>query len=90
MTGANIIFINIVPLRFRGTGHVSKVTGVINAAAYVGGSLASALFGGVADRMGWGALNTLWCAIAVAGAVLAIAVAKKWMGFVRGEGGGGA
>jgi len=85
MMGANIIFINVLPTRFSNTGYVSTIAGITNSSAYVGGAAASVAYGSIADYYGWDTLCVLWCVIAVAGVVISLLGAKRWLKYRRME-----
>ncbi len=78
MHGVNLMLISRVPGRFTGFGKVSTVSGVLNAATYIGSSLSTYGFGAVADRAGWLTVILLWAAVGLLGAVLMLAARRKW------------
>ena len=85
MHGVNLMLISRVPGRFTGFGKVSTVSGVLNAATYIGSSLSTYGFGAVADRAGWLTVILLWAAVGLLGAVLMLAARRKWDRFCGGR-----
>lgn len=49
MFGVNLMLISRVPGHFAGRGNVSTVSGILNAATYVGSALSTYVFGAVAE-----------------------------------------
>ena len=78
MHGVNLMLISRVPGHFTGFGKVSTVSGILNAATYIGSSLSTYGFGAVADGAGWRTVILLWVGIAFLGAVLMFLARRKW------------
>ncbi len=78
MHGVNLMLISRVPGHFTGFGKVSAVSGILNAATYIGSSLSTYGFGAVADRAGWRTVVLLWAAVALLGLALMLLARKKW------------
>ena len=78
MHGVNLMLISRVPGHFTGFGKVSTVSGILNAATYIGSSLSTYGFGAVADRAGWRTVILLWTGIALLGAALMLLAKRKW------------
>lgn len=78
MHGVNLMLISRVPGHFTGFGKVSTVSGILNAATYIGSSLSTYGFGAVADRAGWRTVILLWAGIAFLGAALMLLARRKW------------
>lgn len=78
MIGANILLINIIPIRFGALGRASSVTGVLNCAAYAGSALSSYGIGAVADAFGWPAAVCAWLGFALLALAGALLGARRW------------
>lgn len=78
MHGVNLMLISRVPGHFTSFGKVSTVSGILNAATYVGSSLSTYGFGAVAEGAGWRTVVLLWAAIALLGVVLMLLARRKW------------
>lgn len=78
MHGVNLMLISRVPGHFTGFGKVSTVSGVLNAATYIGSALSTYGFGAVADGCGWRAVIFLWAGIALLGLTLMMSARRKW------------
>lgn len=74
MIGANILLINLIPMRFGALGRASTMTGLLNCSAYMGSALSSFGVGAAVERFGWGAAIGIWLAFA------ALACAASLMG----------
>ena len=66
-------------------GNVSTVSGILNAATYVGSALSTYVFGAVAESSGWMTVVVLWGAAALAGTLLLVTGIRKWARFGSGE-----
>jgi len=81
MHGVNLIFLCIVPPYFAKHGHVSLVSGILNAGTYVGSAVSAygtALF---SEHFGWKNTVLLWAAVAFLGTALCLILKKKWAAF---------
>lgn len=88
MFGVNLMLISRLPRYFAGMGMVSTISGVLNAATYMGSSFSAYGFGKIAESRGWGYVIGLWVGIC-AGAVFLLRISlRKWTGFVKGCRGG--
>ena len=65
MMAANILLINLLPLRFEANGRTSTVSGGLNAIAYGGSAAASAIIGIVSEAYGWHVMVLSWMIIMV-------------------------
>ena len=83
MHGVNIVLIGIVPRQFRRFGRVGLVSGLLNSCTYIGSALSTYGIAVVSVSLGWGGTIAIWIAIALAGAVVCLAIAKKWGAFRR-------
>lgn len=81
MFGVNLMLISRVPGHFAGRGNVSTVSGILNAATYVGSALSTCVFGVVAESAGWMTVVMLWGAAALGGALLLLSGIRKWARF---------
>lgn len=86
MYGVNLMLISRVPGHFAAYGKVSAVSGVLNAATYVGSALSTYGFGAVAEKAGWMPVVVIWGMAALGGAALLAAGVRKWAGFCGGKG----
>jgi len=81
MHGVNLILLCIVPPYFAKHGHVSLVSGILNAGTYVGSAVSAygtALF---SEHFGWKNTILLWAGVALLGTVLCLVLKKKWAAF---------
>lgn len=85
MHGINLMLISRVPGHFAGFGKVSTVSGILNAATYVGSSLSTYGFGAVAEGAGWKAVVALWIAVGILGLVSMLCAKGKWRRFTVSE-----
>lgn len=83
MYGVNLMLISRVPGHFAAYGKVSAVSGVLNAATYVGSALSTYVFGAVAEKAGWMPVVVIWGMAALGGTALLAAGVRKWAGFTR-------
>lgn len=85
MMGINLMIISFVPTYFTATGRVSFVSGLTNAAVYLGSSVATYGIGAIADSMGWSALLAVLVAVAAFGGVFCLAATPLWGRFRTGK-----
>jgi len=78
MYGVNLMLISRVPGHFAGFGKVSTVSGILNAATYIGSALSTYGFGAVAEHFGWMQVIVLWVVTAAAGAMLLFFRKSRW------------
>lgn len=81
MHGINLILLCIVPPYFAKRGHVSLVSGILNAGTYVGSAVSAygtALF---SEAFGWKNTILLWAVVALLGTILCLSLKKKWSAF---------
>lgn len=69
--GINPMLTTLIPMEYDKAGRVGLVAGLIDCFIYLGSSLAGIATGALQDAMGWNAVFIAWCAVGVAGAVLA-------------------
>lgn len=83
MTGASTMLLSLLPLRFRRIGLVATVTGLLNAAAYLGSALSGVGAGTVLERWGWNTMLAIWLAVAVIGALVCALISRSWKRFAE-------
>ncbi len=81
MYGVNFLLISQAPVRFARFGKVSTVSGLLNAATYVGSACSAWLFGYLAEKSGWGTVMAFWAAAASCGGMICFLFRKKWVKF---------
>lgn len=84
MYGVNLMLISRVPGHFAGFGKVSTISGILNAATYIGSALSTYGFGAVAEHFGWMQVVMLWAAAALGGALFLVPRIHKWGDFCKG------
>ena len=65
MHGNNTVVIMLMPSHFRHTGHVSTISGTLNACVYIGSALSTYGFAALSETAGWGGTILLWLALAI-------------------------
>ena len=77
MHGVNLMLVCTLPAYYKKAGHVSLVSGILNAATYIG--TASATYGipYLSSRFGWKTMIFVWFATALSGAVLCLVLAPR-------------
>lgn len=85
MFGVNLMLTSRLPGHFAGRGNVSTVSGILNAATYVGSALSTYIFGAVAESTGWMTVVVLWVTAALGGTSLLLSGIRKWDCFTRAE-----
>ena len=78
MHGINLLLICFVPAKFKSSGNISLVSGVLNFATYVGAALSSYGFAALSDAFGWKATILSWCAVSVLGMGICLCSAPIW------------
>lgn len=81
MHGVNIMLISCLPRYFAPYGHISLVSGLLNAFTYVGSALSMYGIAAVSARFGWLVTVTIWCLIAFAGTLLCVLSVRRWNRF---------
>lgn len=82
MHGVNLMLITYVPKRFAKSGRVSTVSGILNAATYVGSAIALPVFPAIAESFGWSVTIGAWAIISAMGAIICFAVFPRWKRFI--------
>ncbi len=85
MHGVNLVLISYAPGRFARLGKVSTVSGITNAATYVGSGLSSYGMAAIAETLGWANTVLCWVFVAVFGAGAALLSVRPWKRFIRGR-----
>lgn len=83
MHGINLFIISHAPRRFEKYGKVAAVSGILNAATYIGSALSTYVIAGVSEKFGWYTTILCWTLLAVAGLLVCILSIKKWSQFLQ-------
>lgn len=78
MHGANLMLVCMVPAYFKNTGKVGTVSGVLNAATYVGSAAFTYGVAVLSDALGWDATILIWLGIAAAGTAICLVCSSFW------------
>jgi OPA family glycerol-3-phosphate transporter-like MFS transporter len=78
MHGVNLMLVCMVPPYFKSTGKVSTVSGVLNAATYVGSAASTYGIAVLSDALGWDATILIWLGIAACGAAICLLCRNAW------------
>lgn len=78
MHGANLMLVCMVPAYFRNTGKVATISGVLNAATYVGSAIFTYGVAVLSEALGWNATILIWLAIAASGTLLCLLCKNAW------------
>lgn len=78
MWGANHMFLTVVPYHFAPLGVSAAVTGLLNSIIYFATALCNALYGILADSLGWSAMILLWLCIGSFGTLVCLIFAGFW------------
>jgi OPA family glycerol-3-phosphate transporter-like MFS transporter len=76
MHGINIMLISILPARYKNTGRVSTVSGILNAFTYAGSAVSTYGIAALSDNYGWKTTIITWCIIALGGLIINLSVFK--------------
>ncbi len=85
MHGVNLILVCMVPAKFARFGKVSFISGLINSSTYLGAAISTYGIAVFTDVFGWTKTIILWSVVAGVGAIICIALGKKWTKFKRSE-----
>lgn len=83
MFGVNLMLISRMPRHFARYGMVSTISGILNAATYIGSALATYGFGWVAESNGWSNVIGIWIASSAGAILLLLCSIRQWKNFVR-------
>ena len=78
MHGVNLMLVCMVPPYFKSTGKVSTVSGVLNAATYVGSAASTYGIAVLSDALGWDATILIWLGIAACGTAICLLCRNAW------------
>ena len=78
MHGTNSVLIMLMPSHFRNTGHVSTISGTLNACVYIGSALSTYGFAALSESAGWGGTIALWLGLSIACGVILLACIPGW------------
>lgn len=84
MHGVNLFIISHAPKRFEKYGKISAISGILNAATYIGSALSTYVFAGISEKFGWHTTILCWAAFLFAGFIASAAAVRKWRGFIGG------
>ena len=82
MSGFNYLFSTLVPSLFSVYGRTATVSGIFNAAIYVGSAVSMYLFAKVKEMFSWSATIALWLGLTVASALVLIIMIRPWRRFL--------
>ena len=83
MHGANLMLVCMIPAYFKNTGKVGTMSGVLNAATYVGSAIFTYGIAVLSDLLGWNGTILIWLGIAAAGTVLCLIAIKPWNAYKK-------
>lgn len=78
MHGTNTVLIMLMPSHFRDTGHVSTISGVLNACVYIGSALSTYGFAAMSESAGWSGTIALWLGLSVACGMILLLCIPGW------------
>ena len=78
MHGTNSVLIMLMPSHFRNTGHVSTISGTLNACVYIGSALSTYGFAALSESAGWGGTILLWLGLSIACGGILLACIPGW------------
>lgn len=78
MHGANLILVCMVPRYFERTGQVSTISGILNAATYVGSATSTYGIALLSEAFGWNLTIAIWLMIAICGTCVCLICSKYW------------
>lgn len=83
MHGANVMLICMLPPYFLKTGHVSLISGILNACTYVGSALSIYGVALVTENSGWGVSMKIFTGAAALGLLFALLSCLPWKQFAK-------
>lgn len=78
MHGINLMLVSHTPLKFSNHMGVSTVSGIINAATYIGSALSTYGFAFLSETFGWEAVILSWCVLLFLSIIISVLHVKKW------------
>lgn len=82
MFGVNLMLISRIPRHFAAFGLVSTVSGILNAATYVGSAFSTYGFGWIAEGNGWSNVIWVWIGTSACAVLLLLCNIRKWKNFI--------
>jgi OPA family glycerol-3-phosphate transporter-like MFS transporter len=83
MHGANLMLVCMVPAYFKSTGKVGTVSGILNAATYVGSAAFTYGVAVLSDALGWDATILIWLGIAAVGTAICLICSRFWNSYQK-------
>lgn len=83
MHGVNLMLISRLPVYFSKFGKVSTISGILNAATYVGAATSTYGFAVLSENWGWGITIAIWAVVGVLGTAICFFCIKKWNRFIE-------
>ncbi|MDL2233737.1 MFS transporter [Ruminococcaceae bacterium OttesenSCG-928-L11] len=74
MMGINTLLVSLIPMRFRGMGLVSTVSGLLNATAYLGSAISTFTIGVLVESRGWPFTIASWMVLSAIACVICLVV----------------
>lgn len=78
MHGVNLILVCMIPPFFNKYGHVSTVSGVLNACTYIGSSISTYGIALLAEAKGWHITIFVWFVVAALGTTVCLLCTRPW------------
>ncbi len=85
MHGVNLILVCMIPAKFSKFGKVSFISGLINSSTYLGAAISTYGIALFTEEFGWTKTIVLWSVVAYAGALICIALGRRWRKFKNAE-----
>ncbi len=85
MHGVNLILVCMIPAKFSKFGKVSFISGLINSSTYLGAAISTYGIALFTDEFGWTKTIILWSVVAYAGALICIALGRRWSKFKKAQ-----
>lgn len=77
-SGINLMLISYVPKRFLPYGHISAITGLLDACSYIGSALSTYGVAIIAEGKGWHFTTGTWLAVSALGLLCVLIAMKPW------------
>ncbi len=78
MFGTNHMFLTVIPYHFSLLGLSATMSGFLNSAMYLATALFSAIYGMVAEGLGWNVLILVWLCVSGTGVLLSVIGGRLW------------
>ncbi len=79
-TGANTMLMTFIPLRYKRSGRVSGISGMLNAFSYAGAACSGITVGLISEYGGWSVTILSFAAISLLGAAISAICIRLWRG----------